>query len=274
MSTKTDSADLLQFDDEVNAAVGEIVANQSDTSTSAVVSASFAPDIRDNISELQRELLIALVAVLVVGALVIALRASFITVIALIVIIFGVIGLLYVLGYTLNVITLFALILSLALIVDDTIIMIEAIDAQRRRQKSARKAVAEATRKISRAMLSATFVAVLSFMPLLFVGGILGTFIRAIPATVITALLISLLVSLIFIPYLAKFVLLNKKSMGEDGIKEVAAGFEHKLAEFIARPMQWAKNSLKRLTLVGLTAVVIGFGFIAAGGYFCNKSSV
>lgn len=269
--TKTDSADLLQFDDEVNAAVGEIVANQSDTSTSAVVSASFAPDIRDNISELQRELLIALVAVLVVGALVIALRASFITVIALIVIIFGVIGLLYVLGYTLNVITLFALILSLALIVDDTIIMIEAIDAQRRRQKSARKAVAEATRKISRAMLSATFVAVLSFMPLLFVGGILGTFIRAIPATVIAALLISLLVSLIFIPYLAKFVLLNKKSMGEDGIKEVAAGFEHKLAEFIARPMQWAKNSLKRLTLVGLTAVVIGFGFIAAGGYFATK---
>jgi hypothetical protein len=67
---------------------------------------------------------------------------------------------------------LFALILSLALIVDDTIIMVEAIDAQRKRQRSGRKAVEEATSKVSRAMLSATFTAALSFAPLLFVSGI------------------------------------------------------------------------------------------------------
>jgi multidrug efflux pump subunit AcrB len=200
VAKKTD-ADLLKFDSQVNAAVSEIAATQKDNSVGFVVSASYAPEIESNIAELQRELIIALLAVLIVGALVIALRASLITVFALIIIIFAVIGLLYLLGFTLNVITLFALILSLALIVDDTIIMVEAIDAQRKKQKDARKAVSEATRKISRAMLSATFVAVLSFVPLLFVGGILGTFIRAIPATVISALLISLLVSLIFIPF-------------------------------------------------------------------------
>lgn len=269
--TKAEGADLLEFDEQLNAAVAEINQQNQFSNASGVVSASFAPDIRDNISELQRELVIALIAVLIVGSIVIAIRASFITVISLVLVIFAVIGLLYILGYTLNVITLFALILSLALIVDDTIIMVEAIDAQRRRQKSARKAIDEATHKISRAMLSATFVAVLSFVPLLFVGGILGTFIRAIPATVISALLISLLVSLIFIPFLARFILLRKSNMGEDGVKEIAAGVEHKIAKFITIPMMWAKGSYKRLTAVGLTALIIGFSFIGMGGYFATK---
>lgn len=269
--TIAEGADLLAFDDEVRAAVEEVAKGEGFSEYGAVVSASFAPNIRDNISELQRELGIALIAVLVIGAIVIALRASFITVLSLVIIIFAVIGLLYLIGYTLNVITLFALILSLALIVDDTIIMVEAIDAQRRAQKDARKTVAEATRKISRAMLSATFVAVLSFAPLLFVGGILGTFIRAIPATVIAALLISLLVSLTFIPFMAKFILLRKENMGEEGVKELAAGFEKRIANGIARPMRWAKGSLKRLTAVGLTAVLVGALFIGMGGYFATK---
>ena len=125
-------------------------------------------------------------------------------------------ALLFLLGFTLNVITLFAIILSLSLIVDDTIIMVEAIDAQRRRQKDAKKAVEEATRKVSRAMIAATLTAALSFAPLVFVGGILGNFIRAIPITIISALLISLLVALVFIPLFAKFILLGKKQMGEE----------------------------------------------------------
>lgn len=269
--TIAEGADLLEFDDEVSAVVAEISQKPDFKNVGMVVSASFAQDIRDNIAELQRELLIALVAVLIVGALVIALRASFITVLSLVMIIFSVIGLLYLFGYTLNVITLFALILSLALIVDDTIIMVEAIDAQRKRSKNARKTIAEATSKISRAMLSATFVAVLSFAPLLFVGGVLGTFVRAIPVTVITALIVSLVVSLTFIPFLARFILLRKNTMGEGAIKEVAAGIETKIARFIAKPMLWAKGSLKKLSLVGITAVIIGFGFIAIGGYFATK---
>src|ERR1041384_6458188 len=112
-------------------------------------------------------------------------------------------GVLFLGGYSLNTITLFSLVLCLGLIVDDTIIMVEAIDAQRRRLKDRREIVHIATRKVSRAMVAATSTAILSFAPLLFVGGILGSFIRAIPVTVIAALLVSLLVALIFIPTFA-----------------------------------------------------------------------
>lgn len=180
-------------------------------------------------------------------------------------------GVLLTAGYSLNTITLFSLVLCLGLIVDDTIIMIEAIDAQRRRRKDPRETVKVATQKVSRAMVAATTTAALSFAPLLFVGGILGNFIRAIPVTVITALVVSLLVALVFIPLFARYLLLGKKQMGAENIHEPAAGIEAKVAAFVGKPMLWARNSKKKLISVGLTAVFIGTLFIGAGGFLFSK---
>lgn len=269
--TRAEGADVLKFDEQLRSAVAKLNQQNKDKNFIAVVSASFAPDIKTQISELQRALLEGLLAALVIGAIVIALRASMITVIAMITVISITIAVLFLIGYTLNTITLFALILGLALIVDDTIIMVEAIDSQRRRKKNAGEAVSTATRKISRAMIAATSTAILSFAPLLFVGGILGSFIKAIPVTVIIGLATSLVVALIFIPFFAKFLMLRKNQMGEEGIHEVAAGFEAGIARFIGRPMMWAKHSRKKLLVVGFTALLVGLGFIMIGGFLFSK---
>ena len=266
-----DGADNLELDKQVRGAVNEFNSQSSDKTHNAIISASYAPQIREQVSELQHALLIGLIAVLVVGSIVIAIRASIITVLAMVTVIAATNAVLYLLGYSLNTITLFALILGLALIVDDTIIMVEAIDKQRQRQKTGDAAVSEATRRVSKAMIAATSTSVLSFAPLLFVGGILGSFIRAIPVTIIASLVISLLVALIFIPLFARFLLLGKKQMGEGHVHEVAAGIEAGIARFISGPMLWAKGSTKKLLLVGLTATFIGLGFIGAGGYLFQK---
>jgi multidrug efflux pump subunit AcrB len=237
----------------------------------AAVSASYAPDIKDQIGGLQQALLEGLLAILVVGSIVIAIRASAITVLAMITVLAITLGVLYAIGYSLNTITLFSLILCMALIVDDTIIMVEAIDAQRRKRKDPRETIHVATRKVSRAMVAATSTAALSFAPLLFVGGILGGFIRAIPVTVITSLVVSLLVALVFIPLFAKYILLGKKQMGAENMHEPAAGIEAKVAQFIGKPMLWARHSKKKLFTVGIMAVIVGFGFIMAGGYLFQK---
>lgn len=263
-------ADNLELDAQVQTAVNKLN-SQLGSDYKAEISASFAPQINDQIDELQKALLEGLLAVLIVGSIVIAVRASFLTVISMITVIAIVNGILYLIGYSLNTITLFSLILGLALIVDDTIIMVEALDTQRRRQKTADKAVSVATGKVSRAMIAATSTAALSFAPLLFVGGILGSFIRAIPVTIITALFISLVVALVFIPLFARFLLLGKKQMGEGNVHEVAAGVEAKIARFISTPMLWAKGSTKKLFGVGLVALVIGFSFIGAGGFLFSK---
>ncbi len=266
-----DGVDNLKLNDEVQSAVNELNSDPKFTDFQATISASTAPQIIEQVNELQRTLLEGLLAVLVVGSIVIAIRASIITVLAMSTVVIAVNGFLFLIDYSLNTITLFALILGLSLIVDDTIIMVEAIDSQRRRQKKASKAITEATGKISRAMLAATMTAALSFVPLLFVGGILGSFIRAIPITIILALFTSLLVALIFIPLFARFLLLGKKQMGEGNVHEIAAGAEAGIARFIGRPMLWARNSRKKLVSVGIVALLIGFGFIGASGFLFQK---
>lgn len=269
--TAIDDVDVIKLDEQLKNVISSMESDPKFTSYKAEISASFAPSIEESISELQRVLLEGLLAVLIVGSIVIAIRASFITVISMVTVLATTIGLLYLTGYTLNVITLFALILGLSLIVDDTIIMVEAIDAARRRTKTPKEAVQQAVKKISRAMVAATSTAALSFLPLAFVGGVLGSFIRAIPITIISALVISLFVALIFIPLFARFLLLGKKQMGEEGVKEVAAGIESKIAHGLTKPMRWAQNSTKRLWLVGMTAVVIGVLFIGSAGVVFNN---
>ncbi len=266
-----DNPDIIKLDEGVAAVLDELRADEAFAGYNAEISASFAPSIQGQISELQKALLEGLLAVLVVGTIVIAFRASLITVISMVTVVAMTLGFLHLVGYTLNVITLFSLILALALIVDDTIIMVEAIDAARHRHRDRRKAVQEAARKVSRAMVAATFTAALSFAPLLFVTGILGSFIRAIPVTVISALIISLIVALVFIPFLARYLLLGKKQMGKKEVQTAASGFEAKLAAFVTRPMIWARHSDKKLIFVGLTAVFIGLGFIAAGGLIARN---
>lgn len=268
---KNPDADIIKADKEIRNAVDGYNKQNPNPQYVSVVSAEFATSIKDQISELQRALLEGLIAVLVIGSIVIAFRASIITVISMFTVLAITIGVLFVAGYTLNTITLFSLILALSLIVDDTIIMVEAIDAQRKRRKDARGAVDEATRRVSKAMIAATSTAALSFAPLIFVGGILGGFIRAIPVTIITALTVSLVVALIFIPLFARFLLLGKKQMGSENVHEIAAGIETRIANFVCKPMIWAKKSNKKLVMVGLTAVFIGFSFIAAGGWLFQK---
>jgi len=264
-------ADNLKLDKQVTDALANLNQDPKFSNYQAVISASFAPQVKSQINELQRVLLEGLLAVLVVGSIIIAIRASLITVISMITVIVAVNGVLYLIGYTLNTITLFGLILSLSLIVDDTIIMTEAIDASRRKEKDPREVIKVATGKISRAMIAATLTATLCFAPLAFIGGVLGSFVRAIPVTIISALLISLLVALILIPFLARYLLLSKKQLGKSGKKEMSAGIEAKIARFVSSPMYWAKGSTKKLMFVGITAVIIGFSFIGASGALFGK---
>lgn len=269
-----DGTDVIELDEELQKVIAEYNANEAGEAFGAAVSGSYAHDITDQISELQKALLEGLLVVLIVGSFVIAIRASIVTVVAMITVLALTLGLLLAIGYSLNTITLFSLILCLGLIVDDTIIMVEAIDAQRRRRKDPRQTVKVATQKVSRAMVAATSTAALSFAPLLFVGGILGSFIRAIPVTVISSLVISLLVALIFIPLFARYILLRKNQMGKDAPEEEiveVAHTESKIVRVLAAPMLWAKNSRKRLIGVGITAMLVGFIFIGAGGYLFQK---
>jgi multidrug efflux pump subunit AcrB len=263
--------DILQLDKQVQSAIDKLNSSSQFAGYHAQISYSPAPDINDQISGLQHSLVDALVAILIVSAILIAVRAALITVSAMIMVLMTTLGVLYLIGYSLNTITLFSLILCLSLIVDDTIIMVEAIDAERRRNKDARDTVDRATRKISKAMLAATVTATIGFLPLLFVSGILGSFIKAIPVTVVTSLVVSLFVALSFIPFLSRYLLLRRDQLGKGEKESIAHKLEGNIARLLTRPLLWAKHRRKREFGLGITALVVGFGFIFAGIFLFSK---
>ncbi len=159
-------------------------------------------------------LLTGLAAVTLVSLLLIGWRVAVITGGFMALVLLGSLTGLWAVGYTLNTITLFGLILTLGLLVDDAIVISESIDASRDEPDPAEAdpglgVIRRAIDRVGSASLAGTLTTVVVFSPMLFVGGILGEFIRPIPATVIVTLLMSFAFSIVFIPAIARLFLLR-----------------------------------------------------------------
>ena len=114
----------------------------------------------------------------------------------------------YMTDQTINRITLFAFLLSLGLIVDDAIIVIENIHRRMHLKESEDQSfdeiIVEATDEIGPSTNIATIAIILTMVPMAFVGGMMGQFMKPIPLNVPVALAVSLFVAYVFTPYLAK----------------------------------------------------------------------
>jgi multidrug efflux pump subunit AcrB len=177
----------------------------------AKVAVDFATQIRKQISSLQGNVLTGVIAVAIVALLLISWRASIITALFIFTVLATSVGVLYLLGITLNTISLFGLILALGLFVDDAIVITESIETFREGRHSAIEIIRHAIKRVGAASISGTITTVLVFAPMLAISGILGEFIRILPLSVIVALVTSLILSLIFIPLAARFLILSAR---------------------------------------------------------------
>jgi len=114
----------------------------------------------------------------------------------------------YILNETINRITLFALLVSLGMLVDAAIIVIENIHRHRSMQKNKNKSLEqvaiEATNEIGNPTNIATIAIIMTFIPMFFVGGMMGQFMHPLPVFVPISLFMSLFIAYIFTPYLVK----------------------------------------------------------------------
>lgn len=200
--------DILTFSDAVQSRLDESEGILSEGFT-AEVTADFATDIRSQISGLTGNLLTGLIAVALVSLAFIGWRAAAITAGFMATVMLAALAGLWFFGYSLNTITLFGLILTLGLLVDDAIVISESIDANRDEAEDELGVIRTAINRVGSASFAGTLTTVLVFAPILFVGGVLGEFIRAIPTTVIITLLFSFVFSVVFIPAVAKPFLLK-----------------------------------------------------------------
>src|SRR5205085_12267986 len=114
----------------------------------------------------------------------------------------GTFAAMYLLGYSLNTLSLMALTLSVGFVVDDAIVMLENIVRYMEMGKDRREAAGLASREIGFTILSMTVSLIAVFIPVLFLGGMVGRLLHEFSVTIIVAILISGFVSLTFTPML------------------------------------------------------------------------
>ena len=148
---------------------------------------------------------IAVISVAIILLLFLGWREALIVTLTVPLVLGVVLGVGWLLGQTINRITLFALILSLGLLVDDAIVVIENIH-RRLHQRSKlrfRERLILATNEIGRPTNIATLAVILAFIPMAFVSGMMGPFMRPIPINAPVAMLVSLAVAYIVVPWVA-----------------------------------------------------------------------
>ncbi|MEO1055889.1 MAG: efflux RND transporter permease subunit [Actinomycetota bacterium] len=208
--TDDSSLDVLEFSDELESLITAAAVPLAE-GYEASITADFAIGVRQQLSSLTTNLLTGLAAVALVSLILIGWRVALITAGFMALVLLGALVGLWGVGFSLNTITLFGLILTLGLIVDDAIVISESIDANKRESNTPVGVIRAAIDRVGSPSFAGTLTTVVVFSPMLFVGGILGEFIRPIPTTVIITLLLSFLFSIVFIPVIARRFLVRSK---------------------------------------------------------------
>ncbi len=150
-------------------------------------------------------------------------RSTLIPMIAIPVALIGTFFLLYIFGFSINLLTLSALVLAIAIVVDDAIVVVEAVHAKLDQgYKSAKLASIDAMNEIASALISITLVMMLVFIPVSFMGGPSGVFYRQFGLTMAMAIGLSALNALTLSPALCALFLKPHEIEGDD--EEVSTG--------------------------------------------------
>lgn len=210
-----------------------------------------------------------LLVILVVWVFLGSWRATIIPAIAIVVSLIATLAIIYAIGFSLNMLTLFALVLVIGTVVDDAIVVVEAVQARLERGERKEKRgemTEEAMKSITSALITTTLVFMAVFVPVCFIGGVTGTFYTQFGLTMAIAVGISLFNALTLSPALCALIMKAQGDgvNGADGSNGVNgfharfnAGFtavldhyKHAVNSFI--PRRWLAVALVVLSIIGL----------------------
>src|SRR5882762_8894843 len=217
--------------------------------------------IRQSVNDVQFSLLLAIaLVVLVIFLFLRNVRATIIPTLALPTSIVGTFALMYLLHFSLDNLSLMALTLSVGFVVDDAVVMLENIVRRIELGEGVMQAALHGSREIGFTILSMTVSLVAVFIPVLFMGGILGRLFREFAITISVAILVSGFVSLTLTPMLASR-LLKASGIRADAMHESDAGqrkgwwgFTEGLYNRVLHTYEW---TLKRVLAHGVLTVLV-----------------
>ncbi len=222
-------ANALATAERVKAAVAEL-AKEFPPDFGYAFPVDSTPFIDQSIHEVQKTLLEAILLVFVVIFIFLqSLRASFVPMIAVPVVLLGTFVVLWVMGMSINTLTMFGLVLAIGLLVDDAIVVVENVERVMREDKLG---PLEATRKsmdqITGALVGIAVVLSAVFIPMAFFPGSAGVIYRQFSVTIVSAMLLSVAVAIILSPALCATILKSHHDEEEGGISgKLKRGFNN-----------------------------------------------
>ncbi len=213
----------------------------------------------DSVTEFLRELLIAIIAVMIVVMLLLPLRVALIASSTIPITIFISLGIFYAFNIELNTVTLAALIVTLGMIVDNSIVIIDAYMEEITQGGDPKFAAIDSARHFFRSIITATLAISITFFPLLLtMEGTFRDFLQAFPYAIIIVLAISLLVAEMIVPFLLfKFIKKPSSKTQENKKKDIKGAFDGWLQRNYDKLIEWCfRHPLLTLSL-GVLSVLI-----------------
>ena len=219
--------------------------------------------IRSSISDVQTTLLIA--GLLVVGVIFVFLRrvtATFIPSIALPIAVIGTFAGMALFGYNLDNLSLMSLTLSVGFVVDDAIVMLENIIRHIEAGEDAREASFKGSREIAFTILSMTISLAAVFIPIVFMGGIIGRLLHEFAVTIILAIAFSGIISITLTPMLCSRILKSEAGEAHNAFYRWSENSFNRLHSGYERSLRWSLNHRPVIFVLFL------FSLVAAAGLF------
>lgn len=179
--------------------------------------------IKLSVKEVVKTLIEAIVLVIIVMFVFLkSWRATLIPGLAVPVVLLGTLAVFYVAGFSINTLTLFAMVLAIGLLVDDAIVVVENVERlmQENPDMSPREATIQSMKQISIALVAIALVLSAVFMPMAFFGGSTGVIYRQFSLTIVAAMTLSVLVALVLSPALTATLLRQHRSSGDEEPKK------------------------------------------------------
>ena len=212
---KRTGSNLIAVADSVKAELGRQQAGLPE-STVVTILGDQSQQIREMVNELENNILSGLILVVAVLMAFLGFRNSVFVAVAIpLSMLISFVGI-QLMGYTLNMIVLFSLILVLGMLVDNAVVIVENIYRHREMGKDGITAASVGTREVAKPVIASTITTLCAFAPMLIWPGMVGDFMSYLPVTLMIALSASLLVALVFNPTLcAYFMTVRPKTKGK-----------------------------------------------------------
>lgn len=193
-------------------------------------------------------------------------RATLIPILAVPVSLVGTFASFVILGFTINTLTAFAMILAIGLVVDDAIVVVEAVEHHiQENGMSPKEATYRAMNEVSGPVVAIAFVLSAVFIPVAFTGGTVGELYKQFAITISVSMMLSAIVALSLTPALCSLILVKKEEAPKGFIGKAVKAFDEWFARTLAKYVKNVEGCIRKskLILTCLVVVVICIGFLA-----------